>query len=293
MLSGPDIHLAHTTMKPVTPSSADCSDSARYWRTPAIPEIELLAARYRRLELAPHWHDTFVIPVVETGIQSYDYDGKKYLAGPGQIAAINPGLSHTAKSALAGGWSYRAFYPSADYMRRLADGMRDGQAAVPWLPLPTIVDPSLAAALLYAHQRLQTSADPLQAETAVLRAFALLLTRYAGIQPEARLAAPNTRRVAIMQERLAERLDAAVTLNELAEAVGLSPFYAAQLFTRQVGMPPHAWRNQLRLHRARAMMRRSASVTEAALACGFSDQSHFTRHFKKAYGVSPGKWKDA
>lgn len=280
-------------MKSPVPASTDVIDEAKYWRTPAIPGMELLVARYHRLELAPHWHEDFVIPVVETGVQSYDYDGKNYLAGPGQIAAINPGLSHTAKSALASGWSYRAFYPSADYMRQLAQGMLDGPAGVPWIQRETIHDDALAAALLYTHKLLQGSSDPLRAEVAVLRVFSMLLTRYAGVKPHSRLALSNAARVAIMQERLSEHLDTALTLGELSTAVGLSPFYATQLFTQQVGMPPHAWRNQLRLNRARALMRRQVSVTEAALACGFTDQSHFTRHFKKAYGVPPGKWKDA
>jgi AraC-like DNA-binding protein len=45
-----------------------------------------------------------------------------------------------------------------------------------------------------------------------------------------------------------------------------------------------------RLDRARALIRRGTPLVEAALASGFADQSHMTRHFKKAYGLSPGRW---
>ncbi len=82
-----------------------------------------------------------------------------------------------------------------------------------------------------------------------------------------------------------------LSLGELAAVVGLSTFHAARLFSRSVGMPPHAWRNQLRLQHAQSLLRQGKSVTEVASATGFADQSHFTRHFKRAYGVAPGRWQ--
>jgi AraC-like DNA-binding protein len=45
-----------------------------------------------------------------------------------------------------------------------------------------------------------------------------------------------------------------------------------------------------RLDRARALIRGGAALVEVALSCGFADQSHMTRNFKKAYGISPGRW---
>ena len=58
-----------------------------------------------------------------------------------------------------------------------------------------------------------------------------------------------------MKERLTGDLAEAVTLAEVARAAGLSPFHAARLFTQATGLPPHAWRNQVRLQRALAPLR--------------------------------------
>ena len=59
-------------------------------------------------------------------------------------------------------------------------------------------------------------------------------------------------------------------------------------FTREYGMPPHAYTNQLRLSEARRLIAAGHRLSDAAASAGFYDQSHLTRMFKRAYGVTPG-----
>lgn len=266
-------------------------DDARYWRTPLLPDAELLTAEYYEQEFAPHWHEGFSIPVICAGAQSYRYRGELCYAGAGSIAAINPGEVHTGERATDMGWAYRAFYPSAAWMRQLASDIAGRAVDVPWLPDGAIEDVEVALKLAHAHRLLEAGADPVAAETALTAGFALLLARHARAKPQAQPLLPDVVRVNVMQAKLAEELAEPVSLTDLAATVGLSPFHVARLFSRTVGMPPHAWRNQLRLNRAQALLRQGMSVTDVAAATGFSDQSHFTRHFKRAYGAAPGRWR--
>jgi len=57
-----------------------------------------------------------------------------------------------------------------------------------------------------------------------------------------------------------------------------------------MGVPPYAYLVQLRVNRAQAMLCAGSSVSDVAYACGFCDQSHLNRMFKKAVGVPPGKY---
>ena len=268
-------------------------DTSRYWRTPLLPDAELLTAEYYAQEFAPHWHESFSIPVIQAGAQSYQYRGSKRVAGVGNIALINPGEVHTGERAAEFGWASRAFYPSAAWMQKLASDIAGRPLGVPWFPDEVIEDLQVATGLAQAHRLLEAGSDPLAAETALTTAFALLIARHARERLPEQALHPDATRIALIQARLAAELCEAVTLSELAAAVGLSPFHVTRLFSRTVGMPPHAWRNQLRLNRAQSMLRQGLSVTDTAAATGFTDQSHFTRHFKRAYGVAPGRWQAA
>ncbi|RBL81762.1 AraC family transcriptional regulator, partial [Streptomyces cavourensis] len=86
---------------------------------------------------------------------------------------------------------------------------------------------------------------------------------------------------------------AALSLADLAHASGLSRFQVLRAFSRATGMTPHAYQLQRRLLLARSLLRQGTALAEAAAAAGFADQSHMTRLFARAYGVSPGRYAQA
>jgi len=90
-------------------------------------------------------------------------------------------------------------------------------------------------------------------------------------------------------ELIDARLDKGVSINELAREAGLSPSYFMRAFRRAVGRPAHQYILTLRLERAYRLLEQSgASLSDIALRTGFSDQAHFTRLFKRQFGVTPG-----
>jgi len=282
-------------------------DCARYWRSPLLPGADMLTAEYREHEFAPHWHEAYTVPVIEAGAEAYAYQGGQYVAEAGTVPVINPGEIHTGSRAMEAGWRYRVFYIPVDFIEQLARDIASAPQPMPRFPAGALRDPDLAARVARAHRLLEErvdlssgespsggdppGGDPLAAETALFDAMSTLIVRHALTHPEARRPSPDPPRVALMKERLAADLTEPLSLSALAADVGLSPFHAARLFAQATRMPPHAWRNQLRLQRALAPLREGVSVAEVAAACGFTDQSHFTRHFRRMFGVPPGRWQ--
>jgi AraC-like DNA-binding protein len=81
-----------------------------------------------------------------------------------------------------------------------------------------------------------------------------------------------------------------VTLDELAAVVGMRRFALAHAFTREVGMPPHAYQTHVRVHRARELIGKGQLLSSVSQQVGFADQSHLTRHFKRVLGLTPGRY---
>ncbi len=90
---------------------------------------------------------------------------------------------------------------------------------------------------------------------------------------------------------IADRVDQQPELDEIAAAVGLSPFHFQRLFTRWVGVSPKKFLQYLTLDRAKACLAESASVLDAALAAGLSGPGRLHDLFVTHEAVTPGEFK--
>jgi AraC-like DNA-binding protein len=157
-------------------------------------------------------------------------------------------------------------------------------------------DHALRAALLRAHAALAHQPAGLAVEEMVLQAVAGLAPHLRG----ASVAVPAGRRergehAAVRRARvhLQHRWDEPVSLAELAGVAGLSRFELIRRFREQNGLTPHAFQRDLRIDRARAMLGDGVPAAAVAAACGFADQPHLTRVFKRLVGVTPGAYARA
>lgn len=86
------------------------------------------------------------------------------------------------------------------------------------------------------------------------------------------------------------RLSEQMSLRDLAGSVALSPYHFARRFREATGTSPHDYVLTQRIDAAQRMLRRTqVPLRDVAAACGFSDQSHLTRVFRKRLGVTPGQ----
>ncbi|MGK5112250.1 MULTISPECIES: helix-turn-helix domain-containing protein [unclassified Geodermatophilus] len=89
-----------------------------------------------------------------------------------------------------------------------------------------------------------------------------------------------------------DHLAETVSLDDLAAVARLSRFHFARKFRATIGTTPHAFVLQQRVERARTLLERTGTpIPDIAASCGFADQPHLTREFKKRVGVTPGRYR--
>jgi AraC family transcriptional regulator len=87
-------------------------------------------------------------------------------------------------------------------------------------------------------------------------------------------------------------LGSKIAVRALAELVDLSKSHFAREFKRSVGFSPMAYVSTRRVERAKLMMTSTQEcLADVALACGFTDQPHLTRYFRRLVGTTPGVWR--
>ncbi|MEM8737970.1 MAG: AraC family transcriptional regulator [Planctomycetota bacterium] len=105
----------------------------------------------------------------------------------------------------------------------------------------------------------------------------------------------SRRELDAVREYIEARLAEDVTLEDLADAACLSVFHFLRKFKRTFGQTPHQYLMRRRVERAKVLLRDRAfaerGIAPIAYACGFSDQSHLCRYFKRVVGVTPARWR--
>ena len=95
-----------------------------------------------------------------------------------------------------------------------------------------------------------------------------------------------------IKELVHAKIEDDLSLNEMAESVGLSTAHFARMFRKSTGETPHQFVLRQRLARAKAMLRApDARVLDVAVACGFKTQQHFAQVFRDVWGVSPTEYR--
>ncbi|MDE3720279.1 AraC family transcriptional regulator [Nocardiopsis sp. N85] len=266
------------------------AEHARYWRFSGLPGTEMLTARFVTTTFTRHTHPTYTFGIITGGIEEYTHPGGTSRVGPGGLAVVAPDEVHTGHAGVPEGWAYRVFYPEPEVVVDIARelGLRGTPAFT-----ESGIDAPDASRLLHAAHLAAERGDRLGSSSLVRRGIATLLRSHGRERPpevRERSARPEAVRA---REILAARLTGPPTLEELAAEVGLSPFALSRAFSAAYGLPPHAYLNQVRVDRARALLVAGRRPSEVAVEVGFTDQAHLNRHFRRHLGVPPGAYRRA
>jgi len=200
-------------------------------------------------------------------------------------------------------WGYSEDIDCVDEVRLMLDPARIAELLGEDFPVDRLAAPSL----MFYDEPLQVLAGLIAFNEHELGSQALLgdslvasmVARLASLgtvrpQTKDRRLGLSARQVKAVTDYILDNLASQIRLAELAALAGLSPSQFGRAFKVSTGKAPHKWHLDARIARATAMLcDPRLSLADIALQTGFSEQSHFTRSFRAAMGVSPNRWRRA
>lgn len=248
--------------------------------------LERLEARFTGRAFAPHRHDTYAVGVTLSGVQAFRYRGALWHCLPGQCHVLHPDETHDGAAGDENGFAYRIAYIDPALVRQALGGL----GSLPFVANPVLDLADSQRARLAAALDMERLLDEVSQIDAVVALADLLVTASGAV------ARPKTLPLSALcavRERIAADPTVWPSAGALERLSGLDRWALARGFRAAFGTSPSRFRTMRQLDCARRSIANGAPLAEAATVAGFTDQSHMSRQFKLAYGLTPGQWAAA
>jgi AraC-like DNA-binding protein len=277
-------------MRALGDRKAVSSESLAVWRSRAVPGVVFHCGTRISHPFPPHWHDELHLCAYTAGAGYLAIRGKSYLVGRGDLIITPPGEVHENWVESGATVSFYSAYVDAYLLRNVLRDINCDWIHGSGFPNMFQRSPRLLNKFLRMYRSIQAGNTSLECDE-IWRDFLtlLILNGRTGTTSLPRVLYDHTA-VQRAREYIAEHFTESISLAQLSRVTAFSPFHLQRIFFRQTGLPPHAYQTQLRINRAKELLREQQSLCEVAIQTGFADQSHFTRQFRRLVGVTPGRY---
>jgi len=244
--------------------------------------VELYRAHIVRHAFEPHTHDGFGLGAIESGVERFRYRGAEHLAPPDSVVMMNPDELHTGHAETEGGWRYRMVYIEPQAVAEVT-----GEPGW-WFNDVVREDLPGARRVTVLLDALWQAREPLAFDSLLLELLTLF-RRHARV-PRKAMDGGSVRFAPVM-DYLHAHLSRRLTLDELAEVAGLSPFHFLRQFQTQHHATPQQMLMAFRLAEAKRQLAHGGRPADVAATVGLADQAHLTRAFARRYGITPARYQ--
>jgi AraC-like DNA-binding protein len=245
--------------------------------------IERAEAWFPGQAFSPHRHDTYAIGVTLRGVQTFRYRGEQWQCLPGQCHVLHPDEMHDGGAGTDEGFGYRIIYLDPQLIQQALDGR-----ALPFVRSPVINASLLPEGFASDAWAMDADIDDVSRVEIAAAATDFLLAASAG--NPTRSAGLAVAAVSRVRDLIAACPARRHCMHELEQVSGLDRWTLARQFRTLFGTSPSRFRTLRRLDHARRMISSGTSLAAASIDAGFADQSHMSRRFKSAYGLTPAAW---
>lgn len=262
----------------------------RFFRSEALSFLETRISEENACAFKPHFHPTFSIAVLEEGENHFDYHGKRYHLEPGYLGLISPDTVHACNPPTKKPRSFHVMYLDVDWCTRIQKGLFSDISAFQEPHHPVLRDRKTYERFIALNYQMFDESFFLVLESELTELVSDIFQKTCVNRIKTPLKVDSTLIISI-QQHLDQTLHSNLSLATLAETFEMNPYVLLRQFKKQTGTTPHAYQLNRRIDNAKKLLREGCPIVETALESGFSDQSHFHRHFKRIVAATPREYQ--
>jgi len=243
-----------------------------------------------------HFHEEYLVVTIKEGRNDLFCSGKSYTAFPGDVILINPGEVHDGNSYKNGYLHYNVFYIDPYSLTQ----MLEHSYYLPGINSCSFSQTHLKQSLLankinhFYSCLAKEYVDEIYLHEQYLDIIQDIAVNYSTSKPDNyAFDSYYGSKVKELKEYINDNLGSKLSLQYLSGICFISPFHLLKVFQRFTGITLHQYILVRRIEKAKEMLRNKKSIGDVAFLLGFTDQSHFTRSFKKMIGMTPGEYQQA
>lgn len=226
-----------------------------------------------------HFHEGWQLVAVTRGERHYQFKSGSIVAKPGRLVLVPPRLVHRAHCLDQGNTNFRiATLPAVPLSAKAP------AAPISW-SAPRLFDTFIS---VFESLKIKENREP---KEVVLSRLQTILGDSIASSTLVFSAPPAY--VAQVESYLLKSLGEVPSLEALSSLAGVNRYHFAHAFTKHVGLSPLAFHTRARLMRSRKLISEGYSLADTSFSLSFSDQSHFGRHFKRVYGMTPRQYQQS
>lgn len=245
-------------------------------------KIERMEAFFSGYGFSPHRHDSYALGITLNGVHIFRYQKSIQHSMPGNAFVIHPDELHDGEAGTEAGFHYKILYIQPEIIQQVLGGK-----ALPFIQGGVSSDQRIVSAISYLLANLDSQLDSLEEDDAIYDIAQALNDASSKTKQRKKL---NYKAAELTREFLLDTTNEIITMDHLEKVSGTDRWSLSRDFRALFGTSPYRYLSLRRLDKAKSMIVAGMALVDVAVACGFTDQSHMTHHFSKAYGIPPGRW---
>lgn len=235
-----------------------------------------------------HFHNHYVIGLIEEGERCLYCKNREYIVGKDCILLFNPNDNHGCIQNDGGTLYYKGLNISKSTMLNLTEEIT-GNRQFHGFSENVIYNCELKYYIQQLHQMIMKDSKEFEKEEMLFFLISALIEQYG--QPFEDNISECRKEIDLACSFMEQHFDEHISLKHLCKCSNLSKSTLLRAFTKSKGVTPYRYLQAIRINKAKEFLEKGIPPVEAAQLTGFSDQSHFTNFFNMFIGISPAAYR--